>query len=333
MSDLAVQFKKTNTKHLDVAVIGDPMLDQYVHCDVAGISPEDDLAWKLRVVSSEYRAGGAANVAMGLKALGANVYLIGVTGSDSGSARLQALLRESGVHAYFSRNTCDRRTTCKTRYLSRRGRQICRIDDETKIDASVYDVKYITDSVWAREYDAIVVSDYCKGTISRQVVDMLNRRKKMFFVDPKSSSLRFYGPNAFMFTPNAKEVRLLGGVSDKASLDVAIKRIPSLNHSAWILAKNGPAGASLWEGVNHRSLDGPYWKQRHYFAVRERTVGDPAGCGDSLLAALIFASACGWDIPLACRLGVAAGACAYDQVGVKVVTRSELLAELGTFAY
>ncbi len=64
-----------------VLVIGDMMLDEHVHCQVAGLSPEDDVAPKLRVMRRTFTPGGAANVAANLKALGARVTLAGRVGS------------------------------------------------------------------------------------------------------------------------------------------------------------------------------------------------------------------------------------------------------------
>ena len=96
-----------------------------------------------------------------------------------------------------------------------------------------------------------------------------------------------------------------------------------------MLVKRGGRGAKLFVADGSTSS----WSFADDYKVREREVGDPAGCGDSLIAGLAYAMALGWPLFQACRLAVAAGACAYDHTGVYSVQREDLQRELQGFEY
>jgi D-beta-D-heptose 7-phosphate kinase/D-beta-D-heptose 1-phosphate adenosyltransferase len=70
-----------------VLVVGDVMLDDYWFGATSRISPEAPVP-VVRVTGGEGRAGGAANVAINLAALGAPATLAGLTGADANAATL-----------------------------------------------------------------------------------------------------------------------------------------------------------------------------------------------------------------------------------------------------
>ena len=76
IDDLLSQFSK---KH--ILVIGDVMLDKYIWGSVDRISPEAPVP-VVKIEKTDYRAGGAANVAENIHGLGSEVTLIGLTGDD-----------------------------------------------------------------------------------------------------------------------------------------------------------------------------------------------------------------------------------------------------------
>jgi bifunctional ADP-heptose synthase (sugar kinase/adenylyltransferase) len=117
----------TSGKTPQILVIGDIMLDKHVHCEVLGLSSEDDLTPKIRIISEDVSLGGAANVAVNLRKLGAEVMLIGQVGTDGDGHRVDQLLETNEIANDI---WCDssRPTTVKTRYLTPRGRHIVRVD-------------------------------------------------------------------------------------------------------------------------------------------------------------------------------------------------------------
>ena len=114
-----------------VLVVGDAMLDRYWFGDVNRISPEAPVP-VLAITDNEERAGGAANVACNISALGASCDLISVVGNDDAAKSLERLLTERGVTADFVRDD-SHVTTVKLRLLSR-NQQLLRADFEQKPD-------------------------------------------------------------------------------------------------------------------------------------------------------------------------------------------------------
>src|SRR5215469_16288827 len=81
---------------LKVLVVGDIMLDRYIHGEVERISPEAPVP-VIRHAQRYERAGGAANVAMNLAGLGCGAMLAGFWGEDTEREELKVLLDHAGV--------------------------------------------------------------------------------------------------------------------------------------------------------------------------------------------------------------------------------------------
>lgn len=305
-----------------VLVVGDMMLDEHVHCKVAGFSPEDDVAPKLQVIRRSFTPGGAANVAANLRALGAKVTLAGRVGSDDVGFRLCKMLDELGVDLVPVHN--GEPTTHKTRLVTQHGRQVARIDAEVTTIMSTEMTARMTDPLRGMEPDAVVVSDYGKGVVTHDLMVFLGAFQALgtpVLVDPKLPQLDLYGsvtaltPNELEFT-TARERRSMGGPE----------------YVAWLLNKDR-APESL---IVTRSGDGCLlFEKKGLSDIKVRTQGvvDPAGCGDSFIAGLAYAVGSGLGLQCGCAFGNACGACAVGHVGVYAVTRADVLAELEKFNY
>jgi len=286
-----------------ILVVGDVMLDRHVFCDVAGISPEDDLAPKLVKRSESKQPGGAANVVDNLQAMGADVTLLGVVGDDVSGSTLKALMPQAEL-------IVDRRvTTVKTRYITTRGRHVARVDREQHNPIDGDTLVDIIDSMrgWVKRNPAgiIVVSDYDKGVVCDDVIDDIVASKRPYIVGAKIRNLDFYGK------PDVLVHNLLES-----------SRATSSGRAEWTVVTKGKDGCIVTCGGMHEQL-----------YTNPREVGDPTGCGDSFLAAFSIGYAQQWLMPIPARLGNAAGAVAYDYVGAHSVTSDELVAELGCFDY
>lgn len=325
MSDVLEAFLRDVGENIKVAVVGDVMLDEHVECQVLGISPEDDLAWKLKILKSWSRPGGAANVAMNLKSLGADVALFGAVGFDRAAEALGEHLDRAGIKFTYGARK-DRITSVKRRYMTQRGKHICRVDNECF--NPIYDGAELAAKVLAFAPEVIVVSDYAKGVITHGMIEQFDIHSIPYIVDPKDKPFSFYG-NAAVFTPNLKEFYAIQGADPDETMRPydLLRGLEPDNPGQHILVKMGGNGADLYSA-------NPYmWEDIEHYNVRTREVGDPAGCGDSLIAGLAFALSLGWPMDKACRLAVAAGACAYDHTGVYSVTRADLERELGSYSY
>ncbi len=89
-ADLQARLRKSR-----LLVVGDAMLDRYLFGEVERISPEAPVP-VVRVTREEHRLGGAANVALNVKALGPAVTLITVVGEDEPARTLEGLLKIAG---------------------------------------------------------------------------------------------------------------------------------------------------------------------------------------------------------------------------------------------
>lgn len=108
------------------------MIDRYVYGSVTRISPEAPvpvLEWK----KTENRLGGAANVALNIKALGATPYLLGIAGNDEDGLLFRHLLSEQDIENQHIVLVGNRPTTVKSRMMAA-GQQLLRLDQETTLD-------------------------------------------------------------------------------------------------------------------------------------------------------------------------------------------------------
>lgn len=335
------KLKTISDRPKRVAVVGDVMLDVHVHCEVTGISPEDDIAPKLRIREETYRPGGAGNVALNLKSLGLvdEVYLFGAVGIDAEGEMIKCVIEGAGINFYGSQCS-DRYTTTKTRYLTNRGKHICRVDREsTYVNMTVCrDIEMSMAEVGA--FDAIIVSDYGKGVVTYELMNFLHEFicKKYFpiIVDPKGDNFEKYG-SVYAVTPNQKE---FAGVLREEYDDNTYSLRCLSEH---VILTRGHMGCSALSFDHKKNFVGSYVDRFGLIPARVREVGDPTGCGDSFLAGFTSKLVSLWGsdqlngtfqgLQMACCFANAVGACAYDHQGARSVTMDEVEKELKTFDY
>jgi bifunctional ADP-heptose synthase (sugar kinase/adenylyltransferase) len=285
-----------------IAVIGDIMLDKHVHCEIIGLSPEDDGALKIRTMTEIKKPGGAANVVNNLKTLGCqNIHLYGTIGNDTEGQELTNLITNVKLNLHTLN---DRPTTTKTRYVSPKGRHIVRIDKEITKPIDTEIKNKIIKELENTEYDAIIISDYAKGVVTEELCKEVHCCSKLILVDPKDKNLMKYGP-VYAMTPNEQE----WGNGTK-------------NEAYNLIVTKGKKGCTINNGKT--TIEWP---------VREREMGDPTGCGDSFIAGLTMALITNIEINKACNIGMAVAACAVDHDGAYAVPLHELEKELKTFPY
>jgi D-beta-D-heptose 7-phosphate kinase/D-beta-D-heptose 1-phosphate adenosyltransferase len=205
VSELIKRFKSCH-----LLVIGDVMLDEYIWGDVRRICPEAPVP----VVEELRRSsvpGGAANVAVNAAALGVQVALGGVVGSDAQGNALRDILILSGVDTAGLQVDPQRHTTAKTRIIAH-NQQVVRVDrEDTRPVSSALEHEMLE---WLRERmpsaDVCVLSDYAKGVLSpaltSEVIAAARQRGQPVVVDPKGWDYRRYR-GASVITPNLREAR------------------------------------------------------------------------------------------------------------------------------
>ncbi len=307
-----------------VLVIGDVMIDQFIVGRVSRISPEAPVP----VVSfdrDEYRAGGAANVALNVRALGAGVDLVGLIGADAAATRLVELLTASDIGAHALITDEKRRTTAKVRIVTTRNQQVARVDYETDDPAveRVEDAVISQVSARAAQADAIVVSDYLKGVVSRRVMTAVvaagQQRGIPVLVDPKIPHLDYYA-GATLVTPNHYEA--------ETATHLRIRSEEDARQAATILRERARcAGVLITRGEQGMWLAGD--GVEGHLPASAREVSDVTGAGDTVVASLALAIAAGAAIVEAAHLANEAAGIVVGKFGPATVTPTELLAACG----
>ncbi len=156
-----------------VLVIGDIMLDHYIWGDAGRLSPEAPVP-VVQVARESWTAGGAANVAANVCALGAKAMLFGALGEDESAQRLIRLMEQWGVRMASGCMKPARATIVKSRVVCRR-QQLCRLDREQAPSVFAVGSKDLERHVepLLPRMDAVILSDYAKGVITTELIAWL----------------------------------------------------------------------------------------------------------------------------------------------------------------
>ncbi len=287
------------------------MLDRYWLGPTSRISPEAPVP-VVNIEGSEDRAGGAANVAMNLRALGAAAALCGVVGPDNEGDVLAGLLADAGVTDLLERGAP--RTITKLRVLSR-NQQLIRLDRED--DAAAL-AKVSLQDAFAQGLgtsDVVILSDYAKGALSdpQLLINAAREQGKPVLVDPKGTDFSRYR-GATLLTPNLGEFEAVVGVcKNDGDIELRARALcDELNLDALLVTRSAQ-GMSLIEGATAT-----------HFAATAREVYDVTGAGDTVIATLAAALGSGATLSDSVALANLAASIVVGKLGVATVSRSEL---------
>ncbi len=307
-------------KKNQILVFGDVMLDHYVSGIVDRMSPEAPVP-VVRVTGEWSTPGGAANVAANVAALGGAAILIGLVGNDPAAAVLSKKCQALGITCHLQPYAT--RTVTKTRVVS--GQQIVRFDHESPFawEKNVLDVLSALLTGLADKVNVLLISDYAKGTVSDEVLAMLNAwatsNSIKVVVDPKRTDWSAYGPAA-LITPNLKELEDAAGrkiANDDATVVTAARQMMQQCAVQQLLVTRSAAGMTLLSDDTVLNIP-----------ARAREVYDVSGAGDTVLATLGVMLSLGHSLPTsALHANVAAGI-AVGKRGTATVSSDELKSAL-----
>jgi D-beta-D-heptose 7-phosphate kinase/D-beta-D-heptose 1-phosphate adenosyltransferase len=300
-------------------VIGDLMLDHFLVGAVDRISPEAPVP-VVRFDHERFRLGGAANVAHNAAALGARVYVVGIVGEDDAGGLIRADLAKLGIDSTGVVSDRQRRTTRKLRVVTSRNQQVARIDYEDDREAAgdleaevVSRIEQLSSSA-----DAIVISDYLKGTVSRGVaagaIDAAKRRDIPLLVDPKVPHIDYYA-GASVITPNHHEAEAVTHMRIRTSEEAiaAARRFRERAQCDCVLITRGEHGMTLLGSDGEAELP-----------AEAREVADVTGAGDTVVATMALALAAGASLIDAARLANRAASIVVGKFGPATVSIREL---------
>ena len=303
-----------------ILVVGDIVLDHYIWGKVSRISPEAPVP-VVNVTQENMLLGGAANVANNIQALGGMVTVCGVIGHDEAGRQLLHLLHKQGIRTEGLIVDSSRPTTIKTRVIAH-SQQVVRFDRESKErierDANRRIFDYVSRNV-KEGLDAIVLSDYCKGVVTselvRDIVRLAKKHKVIVSVDPKVSHFGMYS-GVTILTPNIYEASIGSKIeidSERSLLKAGMLLLKQLKCNA-VLITRGEQGMSLFEHGGRVT----------HIPTVAREVFDVTGAGDTVISTLTLGMAAGSTVIDAARLSNYAAGIVVGVVGTATVKPEEL---------
>lgn len=321
ITDLFEKFEQQN-----IMVIGDVMIDAYLWGDVNRISPEAPVPI-VSVTKRESRLGGAANVALNLKSLGANPIICSIIGADESGELFLDLMHESQLSSRGIIQNEKRKTTKKTRIISH-GQQLLRVDDEISCNLNTQMendlIRQITEIINGSKISAIIFEDYDKGIITErfinEVVALANRKSILTTVDPKKNNYNFY-KNVTLFKPNFKEFSEGGHLeilkADTEAIFENAKRLIAEQSIKYVFVTLSELGVFITDGKTYELIPAQY-----------RQITDVSGAGDTVISLATLLLVDGFKMKTIASISNIAGGLVCEKVGVVPIKKAYLEKEI-----
>ncbi len=309
-----------------ICIIGDIMLDRYMFGNVNRISPEAPVQ-VFDLKESKSKLGGAANVSLNIKSLGAEPYLIGVIGNDGAGRILKEGMKNLGQDTSGLITDPARPTTCKTRVISD-SHHLIRIDSESKQDISGQIESQIIKKLGEISSDTkyIILQDYNKGVLTKplikKILALAEKRKIRVLVDPKFENF-FEFKETFLFKPNRKELEDAFGKKLKTAADPnelvmdLIKKIKCKN----VVLTLGEHGMRIYSRENGKIVISSV-------KTVAKKVADVSGAGDTVISTMAFCLSGGAGVREAAYISNIAAGIVVEEVGIVPVRRDKLYKKL-----
>ena len=302
------------------------MLDSYVLGKVNRISPEAPVPI-ISLKKKENRIGGAGNVALNLKYLGAHPIIASVIGNDTEGQTLSDLFNKRGISTEGIVSSSNRKTTVKTRVISSK-QQLLRIDSEdTHPLNSAHEMELLSkiESILKEPVDAIILEDYDKGVLGtksiQKIISMAQNMAIPITADPKKNHFQDFN-GLTLFKPNLKELK--EGLNTEFSFLTEPKKF---KQAVTDLRKKIPHQISLIT----LSENGIYVcddSESVHFAAHKREITDVSGAGDTVIAVATLCMISGGSITDIAQISNIAGGMVCEKPGVVSIHIEDLKTEV-----
>ncbi len=320
----------SNFNKLNTLIIGDVMVDSYIWGEVVRISPEAPVPI-VEVKKRENRLGGAANVGLNLKALGATPILCSIIGNDQRGNDFISLLEKEDLPIDGIIKCNDRITTTKFRVIGNNV-QLLRVDEEittllTKEQQNSI-IEKIDSIISDKKIDVIIFQDYDKGIISQELIEHVvknaNDKNIPVVVDPKKANFFSYR-NVTMFKPNLKELKeglnLDFNDHDDVNIELAVSKLQDKLNADIILNTLSEKGVFVsWKIV------GGY--ESRLIPAHLRNIADVSGAGDTVISVAALCVAQNIEAPVMAAIANLAGGIVCEEVGVVSVNKEKFKEEV-----
>lgn len=306
-------------------VIGDVMVDAYLWGKVDRISPEAPVPI-VAIQKRESRLGGAANVAINIRAMGATPILCSVIGDDRNGEDLKGLITELGMNSAGMVSSSERVTTVKTRVIGN-NHQLLRVDDEVIHDLSEKENAALLEKVLqllkSDRPDVVIFEDYDKGVLGEKLIaEIVSNCNKMGIptaVDPKKKNFLVYR-NVTLFKPNLHELKTgLKIELDKPiakNIEESTRNFRESNNIKTLMVTLSEHGVFYCEG-----------KTNEVIPAHIRTISDVSGAGDTVISVAALCLALNLPSSTMAALANLAGGLVCEKVGVVPIDKEQLLEE------
>ncbi|HLG34083.1 MAG TPA: bifunctional ADP-heptose synthase [Bacteroidia bacterium] len=310
---------------LRVLIIGDVMVDSYMWGRVERISPEAPVP-VVTVTKKEIRPGGAANVALNIRSLGATPLLCSVIGNDEAGKQFSKMLSGMKMDSSLLVKSSGRTTTVKTRIIGN-NHQMLRVDEEQEetLPPSVTNemLARILPILKNKKADVVIFEDYDKGVINplliEKVVAEANRSGIPVAVDPKRKNFLSY-KHITLMKPNLKELReglkLDIDTANPASLKTAVKKLRQSQKIESVLVTLSEKGIF----VSNVAME-------KIFPAHIRNISDVSGAGDTVISVAALCTALKLSSEITARLSNLAGGQVCEKAGVVPVDLKQFISE------
>ncbi|MBR4391993.1 MAG: hypothetical protein IKT08_07820 [Bacteroidales bacterium] len=316
---------------LNALVVGDVMIDTYSKGVVERMSPEAPVSI-VNLRDRFSRLGGAANVALNLKALGADATVCAVVGDDLPADTFFALMQAHGMKTDGLVRSDKRRTTVKQRVFNG-DQQVLRIDEEDTFDLTDEEHRnlwhVIEKAMTKTPFDVIVLQDYNKGVLTEKmihdIIQLANSKHIPVAVDPKKKNFFAY-EGVTLFKPNAKELRdgLGARAETVAELHQAARQLQERLRCPYLMVTLSERGVII---LHDPCLNGKEYVF-HHLPAHQRAIADVSGAGDTVLSVAALCAALQIDAKTTATLSNLAGGLVCEEVGVVPIDKSRFLEEV-----
>lgn len=314
---------------LKVLIIGDVMIDAYLWGNVERISPEAPVPI-VQVKRRANRLGGAANVALNIKALGAEPIICSVVGNDKQADTFLDLLADANISDVGIVKSKNRVTTTKFRVIGNNA-QMLRVDEEIDDELLAEDqdlfIARIQEIIENNKIDVVIFQDYDKGVISESVfkeIYKLISGKIPIAVDPKRRNF-FHYKGVDLFKPNLKELQEATNSQfdkkDIQSLQTEVEKLQKQLNVKQLFTTLSEQGVFISENINGNF-------NSELIPAHIRSITDVSGAGDTVISVASLCLALKTDKKVLAELSNLAGGLVCEELGVIPVNKEKLLKEI-----
>jgi len=324
-TDLVDSFKDKR-----VMIVGDVMIDSYLWGVVDRISPEAPVP-VVDVNHREERLGGAANVALNVRALGVEAILCSVVGRELKGDVFLKIMKEEGLATDGIYRSGNRITTTKFRIIGNNS-QLLRVDEEHTHDLVEDDEKEFLNMCFRQiennTIDVLIIQDYNKGILTPMVISSIiekaNAMNVPVVVDPKKKNFELYR-NVTLFKPNLKELK------EGLNIEFSQPEEDVLNDTVGLLREkinNDIALITLSEHGIYISSEKEGKTESHLLAAHMRNISDVSGAGDTVVSVASLCLAAGTNLKAIAEVSNLAGGIVCEKVGVVPIDKERFVEEL-----